>query len=99
MEFNHNNPQGTPNGIPHVKKLADAAAYFGLPTYTVRSWVKSGCVPAILSGRKLYICIETLAAFLQNGNCSSAELTKPASNSSAYVPSKKHNGNKMPPIF
>ena len=85
-------------GIPTVKKLSEAASYFGLSDYTVRRWVNEGKLPCIRAGRKIYINLETMAVFLR-GSCLQNELEAPTPKHTTYVPDKSPKGNQMPPIF
>ena len=85
-------------GIPTVKKLSEAASYFGLSDYTVRRWVNEGHLPCIRAGRKIYINLEIMAQFLQ-GSCLPHEPEAPTTKYSAYVPATSSKGTKMPPIF
>ena len=85
-------------GIPTVKKLSEAASYFGLSDYTVRRWVNEGCLPCIRAGRKIYINLEIMAQFLQ-GSCLPHEPEALTPKHTGYVPATSSKGTKMPPIF
>ena len=85
-------------GIPTVKKLSEAASYFGLSDYTVRRWVNEGRLPCVRAGRKIYISIEAMAQFLQ-GSCLPNKPEAPTPKHIGYVPATSSKGTKMPPIF
>ena len=85
-------------GIPTVKKLSEAASYFGLSDYTVRRWVNEGKLPCVRAGRKIYINIETMSVFLR-GSCLQNEVEAPTPKHTTYVPEKSSKGKQMPPIF
>lgn len=93
----YNNNYLTVNGLPKVGTIAQAAKDFSLPPYSIRTWVRTGVLPAVRSGRKIFINYNVLAAFLE-GTCLSHEpevtATKYTQNLSAHP-----KGNKMPPIF
>lgn len=88
----------TVNGLPKVGTINQAAADFSLSPYTIRTWVRSGALPAVHSGRKIFINYGVLAAFLE-GSCLQNELEAPTPKHTTYVPEKRSKGNQMPPIF
>ena len=51
-------------GIPTVKKLSEAATYFGLSDYTVRRWVNEGHLPCIRADVR-----STLTSKLWHSSC------------------------------
>ena len=86
------------SGLPKVGTIAQAAKDFSLPPYSIRTWVKTGAIPAVRSGRKIFINYNVLAAFLE-GSCLPHEPEAPTTKYSAYVPATSSKGTKMPPIF
>ena len=87
----------TVNGLPKVGTIAQAAKDFSLPPYSIRKWVKTGSLPAVRAGRKIFINYNVLAAFLEGSNIQSEpEVQSPKY--TPYVPTASSKG-KMPPIF
>lgn len=85
------------SGLPKVGTIAQAAKDFSLPPYSIRTWVKTGAIPAVRSGRKIFINYNVLAAFLEGSNIQSEpEVQSPKY--TPYVPTASSKG-KMPPIF
>ena len=86
------------SGLPKVGTIAQAAKDFSLPPYAIRTWVRSGTLPAVRSGRKIFINYNALAAFLE-GSCLPHEPEAPTPKHTGYVPAIHTKGTKMPPIF
>ena len=88
----------TVNGLPKVGTIAQAAKDFSLSPYSIRTWVNTGVLPAVRSGRKILVNYGVLATFLE-GTCLPTEQEVPAAK---YTPnsSVQHKGVKtIPPIF
>lgn len=49
---------------PRVITIKESTEKYDLKAYTVRQWVKSGMLPAIYAGRKIFISEQILINFL-----------------------------------